>query len=94
MNIDSPIHFQGICQGNGSGPTIWVAVSAPLIEMVRGSGHGIKFEALLSQDKDSLVGFTFVDDTNVMEGYLTKTEKLLKAFTLEYKKQLTDGKED
>ena len=28
---DLPIPFQCICQGNGAGPTIWVAVSAPLI---------------------------------------------------------------
>ena len=47
MHNDSPITFQGMWQCNGSCPTIWVAVSAPLIEMMRGAGHGIKFESLL-----------------------------------------------
>ena len=31
MHNNPPIPFQGICQGNGSGPTIWFAVGAPLI---------------------------------------------------------------
>ena len=31
MHNDSPIPLQGICQGNGAGPNIWVAVSSPLI---------------------------------------------------------------
>ena len=34
MHNDPPILFQDIYQGNGAGPTIWVAVSAPLIEIV------------------------------------------------------------
>ena len=42
--------------------------------MMQGAGHGIKFEATLSQYKYSLVGFTFVDDTEIVEGDLTKTE--------------------
>ena len=74
MHNDYPILFQGIWQGNGSGPTIWVAVSAPLIEMMRGEGHGIKFEAPLSQNRYSLVGLTFVDDTDIVEGDLTRTK--------------------
>ena len=60
--------FQGICQGNGAGPTIWVAVSAPLLDMMRNAGHGVKFTAPLSNTKDSLVGFAFVDDTDIVEG--------------------------
>ena len=35
--------FQGILQGNGSGPVLWLAVSTPLIEMMRTQGHGIKY---------------------------------------------------
>ena len=74
MHNYSPIHFQGIFQGNGAGPNIWVAVSAPLIEIIQGSGHSIKIESSMSQDKDSLFRFTFFDNTDILEGGLTKTE--------------------
>lgn len=67
----STIPFQGICQGNGAGPVVWVAVSTPLIEMMRGAGHGITFQAPLSSEQESLVGFTFVDDTDILSGNLT-----------------------
>ena len=74
MHNYSPIHFQGIFQGIGSGPTIWVTIIAPPIEMILGAGHGIKFEANLSLYKDILVGFVFVDNTEIMEVDLTRTE--------------------
>ena len=74
LENDSNISFQGICQGNGAGPTIWVAVSAPLIEMMRNAGHGITYKAPLSHAKDHLVGFAFVDDTDIVQGDLTATD--------------------
>ena len=74
MHNYSPIHFQVIFQGIGSVPTIWVTISAPPIEMILVAGHGIKFETIFSQDKDRLVGFVFVDDTEIMEVDLTRTE--------------------
>ena len=79
MHNNPLITFQVICLCNGAGPTIWFAVSAPLIEIMKGAGHGIKFEAPLSQYKDSLVGFTFVDDTGIVEGNLANYE-----ITIEY----------
>ena len=63
--------FQGVCQGNGASPTIWVAVSAPLIEMMRTAGHGLTFESPLSKQKDQFVGFAFVDDTDIVSGDLS-----------------------
>ena len=45
--------------------------------MVRGSGHGIIFEAPLPQEKEILVGFVFVDDSEIAEGDLTKTEIII-----------------
>ena len=65
--------FQGISQGNGAGPTIWVAVSTPLIEMMRSAGHEVKLTSPLSHTDDSLVGFAFVDDTDIVEGILNST---------------------
>ena len=74
MHNDSPIPFQGIYGGNKAGPTISVALSAPLIEIMQGAGHDIKFYARLSQEKYSLVVLAFVDDTGMVEGYLIRTE--------------------
>ena len=62
--------FQGILQGNGSGPVLWLAVSTPLIEMMRTRGHGIKFKTPLSSVNDNFVGFAFVDDTDLVQGDL------------------------
>lgn len=62
--------FQGILQGNGSGPVLWLAVSTPLIEMMRTRGHGIKYKTPLSSVNDDFVGFAFVDDTDLVQGGL------------------------
>ena len=70
---DSDTPFQGICQGNGAGSTIWVAVSTPLIEMMRSAGHGLKLEAPLTHVTDKFVGFAFVDDTYIVSRDLTST---------------------
>ena len=42
MANEDMLPFQGCLQGNGSGPTLWLAVSAPLMEMMRTAGHGVK----------------------------------------------------
>ena len=66
--------FQGICLGNGASPTIWVAVSIPLLEMMRSAKHGVHFEAPLSKEKYNIIGFAYVDDTDLVEGNLTNME--------------------
>ena len=43
MHNDFPVTFQCIYQGNESIPTILFAVSAPLLGVIQGSGHGIQF---------------------------------------------------
>lgn len=35
MTGDPNIPFQGILQGNGCGPVLWLAVSTPLLDMMR-----------------------------------------------------------
>ena len=67
---EAGIPFQGLCQGNGASPTVWVAVSAPLLDMMRDADHGIYLQSPLSQEDDHFVGFAFVDDTDIVEGYL------------------------
>ena len=58
---------QGLGQGNGAGPAIWAVVSSPVLEMLRSSGHGASFELAISRDTVQLVGFAFVDDSDLIE---------------------------
>ena len=67
---DQLIPYQSILQGNGAGPILWIAVSTPLIEMMRSLQHGIKYRTPLSLEDDSIVGFAFVDDTDLAVGDL------------------------
>ena len=80
LQNNTPTPFQGICQGNGAGPTIWVAVSTPLIEMMRAAEHGLAFETPLTGYKEKLIGFAFVDDTDLVEGNLSRTDFSLITF--------------
>lgn len=63
---DSDTPFEGIIQGNNIGPTIWVAVGTPLIEMMCSAGHGLKLEASLPIITDKFVDFSFVDNTGIL----------------------------
>ena len=67
---EGDVPFQGILQGNGSGPVLWLAVSTPLINMMRHQGHGLQYRTPLSLEKDDFVGFAFVDDTDLAQGNL------------------------
>ena len=71
---DAPIPFQSILQGNGAGPILWIAVSSPLIEMMRTLGHGVKYRTPIGLEQDDLVGFAFVDDTDLAVGDLRRAE--------------------
>ncbi len=59
--------LQGIGQGNGAGPTIWAAISVPLIEMLKISGYGVEMASALSQEVTSLSCYAFVDDCDVIQ---------------------------
>ena len=74
LQNDDVLPFQGICQEIGAGPAVWIAISAPLIEMMQSAGHVLKFEAPLLQVADDFMGFAFVDDTNLVTGDLTSTD--------------------
>lgn len=62
------VPFQGILQGNGAGPTLWLAVSTPLFAMMKTAKHGIKYRTSISKEFDSIIGFAFIDDTDIVEG--------------------------
>ena len=59
-------HFQGILQGNGAAPKTWVLISTPLLNMLRKNGHGAKFCTPITGNITQIVGYAFVDDTDLI----------------------------
>ena len=62
------IPFQGVLQGNGAAPSIWVAVSTPLLNMMRTAQHGLHIISAITKERSNIVGFAFVDDTDLVQG--------------------------
>jgi len=60
----SALLFQGVCQGNGAGPAIWLAMSIVLMDMVRTHGHPVSFRSPISHQPTELLGLLYVDDCN------------------------------
>jgi len=56
---------QGICQGNGMGPTIWLVTSIVLMNMVCYNGHQIIFSSPISHQVMDLLGLLYVDDCDL-----------------------------
>lgn len=63
-NRSPPI--QGVGQGNGAGPQIWALVSTVVLNMLRQHGFGATFRSALSNEQLALVGYAFVDDTDLV----------------------------
>ena len=59
--------YQGLLQGNGASPATWVIISAPLIEMMREAQNGGFFKEPISNICHHIVGYAFVDDTDLIE---------------------------
>lgn len=57
--------FQGICQGNGAGPAVWLAISAVLILLLREKAHGSPIRGAFSPVCLVILAFLFVDDTDL-----------------------------
>ena len=68
------IPFQGVLQGNGASPSIWVAVSTPLLNMMRQAQHGMQITSAISNNKSTIVAFAFVDDTDLIEGHMGESD--------------------
>ena len=58
---------QGAGQGNGASPAIWAVVSTPVLNMLHAAGHGVSFRLAITEDSFNLVGFAFVDDSDVIQ---------------------------
>jgi hypothetical protein len=61
-----PTPIQGVGQGNGAGPQIWALVSSPVLNMLRAQGHGATFMSAITRTEMTLVGYSFVDDTDLV----------------------------
>jgi len=55
----------GIGQGIGAGPQIWAAVCTPLFQILAEEGFLAQIICAISAHKRSIVGFGFVDDTDL-----------------------------
>jgi hypothetical protein len=66
VNSPSQQPFQGIGQGNRCGPALWVAVSAPIIQMLYTAGYGMTVLSAVSGTLVAIACFAFVDDTDVI----------------------------
>jgi len=62
-NWDAPI--AGIRQGNSAGPRIWVAVSSPMLDIMREDGFHAHMIVSISKMEKKLVSFAFVDNTKL-----------------------------
>jgi len=58
----------GIGQGNGAGPHIWAAVSSPMFDIMHSDGFYVHVITSISKLHKQLVGFVFVDDTDLCVG--------------------------
>jgi len=57
--------FQGVCQGNGAGPAIWLVVSMCIIQMVHTHGFPTTITSAISSQKFTLAGFLYVANTDL-----------------------------
>jgi hypothetical protein len=60
------IPLQGVLEGNGPGPAIWLLTSIPIINMLRRQGFGFKSSNLLSEEQYHFTCYTYVDDTDLI----------------------------
>jgi len=63
----------GIGQGNGTGLQIWAVVSTPILDLHCQEGYGTAFKAAVSGDQIQFVGYSFVDNTDLIQTRLTIT---------------------
>jgi hypothetical protein len=60
------IPLQGVLQGNGAGPAIWMLISIPLINMLKTQGFGFKSTNILNGEAYQFACYTYVDDTDLI----------------------------
>ena len=63
---EAGLPFQGGCQGNGGAPALWIAISVILIRVLKEHGHVVEWKSAISGVVVMLIGFLFVDDTDLI----------------------------
>ena len=66
-NNRNEIPMQGVYQGNGAGPIIWAVVSSPILQILKDDGFRTFFQTALARQLIRIVGYTFVDDTDLIQ---------------------------
>jgi len=61
------VPISDIRQGNGAGPQIWAVVSTPILDMLRDAGFGASFKLAVSGNQVSFMGYSFVDNTDLIQ---------------------------
>jgi len=59
-------HFQGVYQGNGTGPAIWLALSLCLIHMLHQFGSPTQTSSTTLLTSIAMVCFIYVDDCDLL----------------------------
>ena len=61
----------------------WALISSKMFQVMKTAGHGLKAVTAISRKSVSLVGFAFVDDTDIIDGaedVNTSGERILARF--------------
>ena len=84
-----PLH--GIGQGNGAGPAIWVVISTPLLNLLRKKGYGCELVDPISGKHYKLVGYAFIDDTDIIESKPSYVDSIQTSQTLQQAMDVWEG---
>jgi len=57
----------GIGQGNGAGPQIWAVISTLILDLLWQEGYGAAFKAAVSGDQIQFIGYSLMDDTDLIQ---------------------------
>ena len=68
------VPMQGIFQGNDMGPMFWAVVSTPVLKVMQKEGFGTFFRACITGNTIHFVGYSFVDDTDLIQTARTPNE--------------------
>ena len=68
-NLDSKWenYPQGVLQGNACGPQIWSILSSTIFDILKTRGFSVKFCTSLSKSLFTLIGFSYVDDCDLLQ---------------------------
>jgi len=61
------VPVSGIGQGNGARPQMWAVVSTPILNLMCHEGFGAAFKASISNNTISFVGYSFINDTDLIQ---------------------------